>query len=738
MILEKGFRENRPSLLPRMTACMLLACMWAVGPLTARSQPPRPPQAGAVPDPTRPAASMQDALKTHLSGLRSITLDGAVVAMGTGGVAMLRMQDTPPMLVRAGSEFTMHIAGLPLRVVVQDVTPAGVAIEAPTLNETLWIAGLLSPDMAPESALPGALRHVEFRDVALADAMRMLSDQSRENYSVSAKAGHVPVSLFLRNVLPDTVIKEICKSHNLWYRRDDETGVLRILTMAEFQQDLVSFRDEQTEVFTLLYPNVLDVAAAIQNLYGSRVVLSLGRDEFHDESRDLQRRFERFDLVDRRSHGLEGLNRYGGTSGAGTTVVSGGAYGSTVWQSGSGRQGGYLDTPSSRQVTTGREQREDADANAFRALTPGQAEHIERMLAAEAVATNEVGTLDVYRERPASILVTVSRRNNMVIVRTSDLRALEDIRALVRRMDVPTPLVLLEVNVLSISLTDDFRSVFDYQFNAAGSAGNNEGLVTAKFSGGEILPPAQGSMTPGGTGINAGDMTFQVVNEYFRARIQLLEEKGRVKSLAAPLLLTAHNEVARLFLGEERPLVRNITGQTLITDGASATTPDTTLEFRPVGTTLLLTPNINSDRTVTLRLLQENSDIVRNGATIPIVHKENVQMVPVDVVRSRTISGTFVARDGMAVAAGGIIEESTSDIRSQVPVLGSIPLLGTLFRREVRATRRSELVILIRPHVISTPSDGEAISRKLLQELSVDPVFRQGRPFQDRPHDHNE
>jgi type II secretory pathway component GspD/PulD (secretin) len=59
--------------------------------------------------------------------------------------------------------------------------------------------------------------------------------------------------------------------------------------------------------------------------------------------------------------------------------------------------------------------------------------------------------------------VTISRRNNMVIIRSSDPKAMEDIRALVRRLDVPTSLVLLEVKVLSLDLGDGFSSMFDYQ-----------------------------------------------------------------------------------------------------------------------------------------------------------------------------------------------------------------------------------------------------------------------------------
>jgi len=175
--------------------------------------------------------------------------------------------------------------------------------------------------------------------------------------------------------------------------------------------------------------------------------------------------------------------------------------------------------------------------------------------------------------------------------------------------------------------------------------------------------------------------------------------------------------------------VRNVSSQTILTEGNVATAPSTAVEFRDVGTTLLITPNINSDRTVTLRLFQENSMVNPAAASIPVVLSTGaVQNVAVDVVSSRVISGTFVARDQMAVAVGGIIEEKKSDIRAGVPLLGRIPLLGLLFRRQSTETTRNELVIMIRPYVISTPSDGEAISRELLRGLAVHAVPPEGSP----------
>ena len=704
----------RASIMKRSVAAALVAA----GVATAGMGQDAPP---AGMDPTRLDAPLKDALRAQWVRLRTATVKG-LVAGASGGVALLNVGEQGDVLVRSGSEFAASVGGVTLRVDVKRVSEQGVELEAPTLTERVTLPSVFGRQPADTDAPPAVLRHVELHAVPLAQALGMIAEQCATNYSSSLEAGRTPVSVCLRDVPAGVVIEEICKTHNLWYRQDEQTGILRIITLDEFDRNLVSFREEQSEVFTLLYPNVLDVGAVIQSLYGERVTLSMGRDDITDESRELQQRFERFDLINQRSQGwgsLQGLNTGGG---AGTTVVAGGGYGTTVWSSERApAAASAYGVPGQGGATAGTE---------FKRLTPEQAQRVQHLVGgAEAGATNGAAEgLEAYRQRPASILVTVSRRNNMIIVRTSDLKAMADIRSLVRRLDVPTSMVLLEVKVLSVDLSDGFNSVFDYQVNAIGSTKGGAGVGTAGFTSGEILPPGAGSMTPGGSGLRSGDMTFQVVNEYFRARMQVLEERGRVTALATPLLLTANNEVSRLFLGEERPLVRNITGQTLITENTVATTPNTTIEFRPVGTTLLLTPNINSDRTVTLRLLQEDSSIHAGGASIPVyVSSGAVQNVSVDVVATKSISGTFVAKDGMAVAIGGLIEEKISDVRAQVPILGRIPLLGILFRRETKAKTRNELVIMVRPHVISTPAEGEGISRSLLKDLSVHPAAPEGK-----------
>jgi len=196
--------------------------------------------------------------------------------------------------------------------------------------------------------------------------------------------------------------------------------------------------------------------------------------------------------------------------------------------------------------------------------------------------------------------------------------------------------------------------------------------------------------------------------------------------LATPLILTANNEVSRIFVGDTLPFTigfapsRVVAGANSLAS-SSAATPIT--ELRDVGQSLLITPNINADRTVTLRVVEENSERILGGGSIPVPNIDGggVTVVKVDTVRRRTVSGTIVAQDGMAVALGGLIEETISDNRDQIPILGNIPGLGFLFRRQASVNARSELVVVIRPYVFNTPSESAASSQMLLENLSVHP-----------------
>jgi general secretion pathway protein D len=113
----------------------------------------------------------------------------------------------------------------------------------------------------------------------------------------------------------------------------------------------------------------------------------------------------------------------------------------------------------------------------------------------------------------------------------------------------------------------------------------------------------------------------------------------------------------------------------------------------------------------------------------------NVNNVNVDTVRRRTVSGTIVAQDGLAVALGGLIEEQVSDTRDQIPILGSIPHIGFLFRRQATSRTRTELIVVVRPYVFTTATESAATSQQLLGELRpmLSRIERLATPFHQVP-----
>ena len=451
-----------------------------------------------------------------------------------------------------------------------------------------------------------------------------------------------------------------------------------------------------------------------------------------DDLLDLSRRFNRFDMVDGRSLGLGGANNNGGggrTSGGSSPSLGGrnglgSGNGNNALNNAMGGGNGLnpLGSNSNRQLFNNTNSQEKTS---LRDLSAEDIQQLENELAQQGDLTPETQA-DLFQRRDATIYISTIRRNNQIIVRTGDNRSMEQISQLINQLDVPTPTVLLEVKVLRIVLADGFNSAFEY-FGAAGNASTamSDGALQPAFPGASAAARSLGAGLGVAGGV-PGALSFQMVDDKFRVRMQLLESKNCVTALATPLILTANNEVSRIFVGDTLPFTVGFTPSQVLSsatavNGAVAATPVT--ELRDVGQSLLITPNINADRTVTLRVIEENSERVLAGSSIPVpaTSGSGVTNINVDTVRRRTISGTIVAQDGMAVALGGLIEEQIHDSRDQVPVLGNIPGLGLLFRRQASGKSRSELVVIVRPYVFNTPTESAATTEMLLGQLSTHP-----------------
>ncbi|MBL4847089.1 MAG: type II secretion system protein GspD [Planctomycetes bacterium] len=547
------------------------------------------------------------------------------------------------------------------------------------------------PKPAPQPA-PAAARieRLQLDRAQIGEAFRLLAELTKRNLIVTPEAAKVEVdSLLLEDIPLKDAVEAICKTYGLWYR--EEGRVLRVMTAAEYRRDLRVVREPKTQVFSLLHPNPVAVAGAIRDLYGQRVRLSLGTDER--------------DLVSNR-----------GGIGSGSTSLRGSGRGNFASQSG-GRRGGS--TPTS---TLGGGS-EDPAAEELREEGVSPAE-LARLSDPDGQIRADLRGLT--RGKP-SIAVTVNRRHNLLVVRTADEDALREIGKLIADLDRPTPQVLLEMKILEVRLSDGFRSVLDVDW-ADGPVRND--LATNKGANPFLAGATSALEQIAGGGnfpLTAGTVVYQFLDEHVRVRLQMLASEERLSVLATPMVLCANNEVSRLFVGEERPLVRNFELQTTVTNGVVQTQVIPTVDLRDVGTTLRVLPRINADRTVTLTILQDVSSISPGGATLPVASPNGgIQSFPIDTVRTSNMEGTVVARDGMTLAVGGLIRKEHVDRRVGIPYLMDLPLIGWLFGDTERGEERRELILLITPHVLLTPEEGRARSAARMRALSLHPFHDTG------------
>ena len=663
-------------------------------------------------DPTRPASAMADRMKARLADDSSLRIHALVVGASGAGVALVGETPASAATVRAGSALSRTVDGVSVDIAIRTVSARGVEIATDASAAPLFLAGGYSPLPPPANAPTEFLNYLECEKVPVGTLLRLVSDQTGVNIASSDATAGKTASIFLRNVTADAAVEEICRATGLWYRRDNASQVIRVTTMDEYSDNLNTFREESTEMFTLLYPNVVEVAGVIYGLYPDRTFLSLGEEEIEDDGEnDLARRFERFRVLEDNG-GSQFLDMEppqtstsGGRSGGSTFSFSRGSALSRITQ---------WDRLRQRETGEG--------LPGVRGMAQDDARMLE--LAYRAGDTN---LLDLVRSRTsptaANIFVTLSRKNNVLVVRTSDVRIMDEIRAVVKQLDVPTPMVLMEVKVLELDVTDDYDAGVKWTLLDKNS-GSDNGLATHAL-GHDGGNPANvlSQVLSGGRATIDPTFSFAVISDYLKAEIEMMQKDGKVRTLATPTLLVANNEVSRIFSGKEYPLVTGWTkSETTATESGIISTPATAeIERKDVGTMLLITPNINADRTVTLRLLQENSEIAPEKVMIP-VEGGTGESKAIEYVESRQITGTFVAKDDMMVMAGGLVKEHDEVTYWRTPVLGSTPLIGWLFRGTEKVKRRTELVVLIKPHVITTPMEGGRISKELMRALSAHPA----------------
>ena len=211
---------------------------------------------------------------------------------------------------------------------------------------------------------------------------------------------------------------------------------------------------------------------------------------------------------------------------------------------------------------------------------------------------------------------------------------------------------------------------------------NSAGAVNGTFNGGNI-PTINENNGAFLFGFDAGALEVGVL-------LEALESRGVVRTLAEPNLTALSGQEAKFLAGGEYP----VPGES---DGGGVT-----IEYKPFGVELNFIPRVVDGDTINLELVAAVSSIdPANGIQF--------NGFSVDAFTRRETSTTVEMRDGESFAIAGLLQDDFTDLTGQVPWLGDVPVLGSLFRSAEYARRQTELVIIVTPHLV-TPTRGEALA----------------------------
>ncbi len=251
--------------------------------------------------------------------------------------------------------------------------------------------------------------------------------------------------------------------------------------------------------------------------------------------------------------------------------------------------------------------------------------------------------------------------------------------------------VILEAKILEVDLNNDFQMGIDWRlFGSKINSLTNfpaVGINQAEFP-------------------NAYQADIHWNPQDFTSVIQVLETQGNVQVLSSPRVSAMNNQKAAIKIGTDEFFVTNVSqNQNIVTSGL-ATQPTLNVNLTPFfsGITLDVTPQIDANGQVTLHIHPAVSLVKDQRKIIDLGNQGGVLNLPLASSTIRESDTIVHAKNGHVVVIGGLMQDTTTEGIGQVPWFGNIPFLGTLVRATKQESKKSELVILLRPTIVTHKS----------------------------------
>ncbi|KJG12898.1 pilus (MSHA type) biogenesis protein MshL [Photobacterium iliopiscarium] len=275
--------------------------------------------------------------------------------------------------------------------------------------------------------------------------------------------------------------------------------------------------------------------------------------------------------------------------------------------------------------------------------------------------------------------------------------------------------VVLEAKIMEVTLNDSYQQGINWQ-NISRSIGGTNIVIGST----PIVDASAIAALPGGNAISnllGGQTNITISDGNFTSVLSFLETQGDLNVLSSPRVTAANNQKAVIKVGGDEYFVTNVSSSNVSGDNSTAA-PD--IELTPFfsGISLDVTPQIDDQGGVLLHVHPAVVDIKNEIKAVDLGAKFGVYKLPLAKSTIRESDSIIHARSGDVVVIGGLMKTAMTDQVSKVPLLGDIPLVGNLFRNINKVKQKTELVILLKPTVVSDQTWQQEIerSRSLVNE----------------------
>jgi general secretion pathway protein D len=317
---------------------------------------------------------------------------------------------------------------------------------------------------------------------------------------------------------------------------------------------------------------------------------------------------------------------------------------------------------------------------------------------------------------------------NALVIR-ADPSNMIDLIGIIESLDVRRMQVLIEAAIVEV--TSDFSQQLGSEL-AVGDASTGTTPLGLTAPSGTLAQILQGLAAPSGlisppssfgeSPLIAGGKV-STTGTSFAFIVKALAANSDVNLLSTPSITTMDNEEAKIVVGQNVPFR---TGST-VTGSQGTTNPFTTIQREDVGLTLEVTPHINSDSLVRLLIHQEVSEV--DASSLTVIGSEAAADL---ITNKRTIDTTILVENGEVIILGGLIRDKETQAESRVPLLGSIPGLGVLFRSRTKNIEKQNLLVFLRPTVLTSGADVAAASERKFNRIFEVEIEGNGRNTAER------